>query len=281
MKHILIIENDELLSKSLGKYLQSQKYKVSLSEDGKDGLKKIEKINPDLILLDIGIPKVNGFQVLEKLHSHPILSFIPVIVISNSGEPVEIKKTQNLGAKESIIKAHLSLKEVGEKIEKIFSGIAVVKNDNSGQDSDKAGFEISDSSPEEIKLRNNRDGRILLIEDDSFFTKLCKRGLEERSFSVSCASDGEEGLKKFKEEKPDLILLDIIMPKMNGFEVLKKIREEEKDPELANTPVILLTNLYQKADVENGKTLRANAYLVKAITDIDEVATKIKEILGK
>ena len=280
MKHILIIEDDKLLSKSLGKYLQTKGYQVSLSEDGEDGLNKIAEINPDLILLDIGMPKVNGFHVLEKLRSHPTLSSVPVIVISNSGEPVEIKKTHNLGAKDFIIKAHLSLREVGEKIGEILS----VSNDTFNQelakdDSDDDSWS-PDSSFEEEHPLSFENGKILLIEDDPFFAKLCKKGLEKRGFSVSISVDGEEGISKLKEEKPDLILLDIIMPRISGFEVLKRIREE-KNPELTNMPVILLTNLYQKTDVEKGKQLKANAYLVKATTDIEEVVAKIKEILKK
>lgn len=122
--------------------------------------------------------------------------------------------------------------------------------------------------------------KILMVEDDPFFSKLCIRALEEAGFSVSLAGDGEQGLEKIKSESPDLILLDIILPKMNGFEVLKKIREDS-DPKIANKPVIILSNLYAKEEEEKGKELRANDYLIKANTNSDELVDKINEILGK
>jgi len=278
MKHILLIEDDKLLSKSLEKYLVNKSYRVSLSEDGEEGLRKAEEAKPDLILLDIGMPKINGFHVLESLRSHPVLSSVPVIVISNSGEPVEIKKTQQLGAKDFIVKAKLSLTEIGRKIERIMSGADSGQEASDGNDFLKK----EESSPAGNKENSSgaKGNRVLLVEDDSFFADLCIRGLEKRGFIVSVARNGEEGLKKLKEGEYDVALLDIIMPKMNGFEMLRNLRKE-KNPKLANMPVIMLTNLYQKEDVEKAKQLKANAYLVKATTDISEVEDKINQALGK
>lgn len=123
--------------------------------------------------------------------------------------------------------------------------------------------------------------KILIIEDDSFFAQLCQRGLEKYGFLVVRAADGEEGLGKLKEQKPDLVILDIIMPRMNGLDVLKKIRQEEANAELAKVPVIMLTNLYQKEDVETSKLLKASAFLVKATTDIDQLVSEIEKIFKK
>ena len=122
--------------------------------------------------------------------------------------------------------------------------------------------------------------KILMVEDDPFFGRLCTQALEGAGFSVSLASDGEQGLEKIKSEDPDLILLDIILPKMNGFEVLKEIREDP-DPKIANKPVIILSNLYTKEEEERGEKLKAGAYLIKANTDSDELIDKIREILEK
>ena len=122
--------------------------------------------------------------------------------------------------------------------------------------------------------------KILMIEDDSFFSQLCAQALEGAGFSVSLAVDGEGGLEKIKSENPDLILLDIILPKMNGFEVLKEIREDP-DPKIANKPVIILSNLYAREEEERGKKLEASAYLIKANTDSDELVAKIRKALEK
>ncbi len=120
--------------------------------------------------------------------------------------------------------------------------------------------------------------KILMIEDDPFFGKLCAKVLEDEGFSIELAKDGEQGLEKLAEEKPDLVLLDIILPKMNGFEVLEEIRKNP-DPELAKIPVIILSNLYSDKEESKAKELKANGYLVKANTNSDELIKKVKEVL--
>ena len=117
---------------------------------------------------------------------------------------------------------------------------------------------------------------ILIIEDDKFLRELIVRKLTEEGFGVSEAVDGEEGIKKIKEEKPDLILLDLILPGIDGFEVLSKKKE---DPALASIPVIILSNLGQKDDVEKGLKMGAVDYLIKAHFTPGEIIDKIKAVL--
>ena len=121
-----------------------------------------------------------------------------------------------------------------------------------------------------------KEKSILLVEDDEFLAELYATKLNLEGFNVSLAVDGEKGLKSAKENKPDLILLDIILPKMDGFEVLKEIK---KDPALKNVPVILLTNLSQKDEVKRGLDLGANDYLIKAHFMPSEVVKKIKQTI--
>ena len=117
---------------------------------------------------------------------------------------------------------------------------------------------------------------ILIIEDDKFLRELIARKLFEEDYGVSEAIDGEEGMKKIKEEKPDLILLDLILPGIDGFEVLARMKE---DPVLAAIPVIILSNLGQKDDVEKGLKLGAIDYLIKAHFTPGEIIEKIKTAL--
>jgi len=117
---------------------------------------------------------------------------------------------------------------------------------------------------------------ILIIEDDKFLRELITRKLLNEAYEVSEAVDGEEGIKKIKEEKPDLILLDLILPGIDGFEVLSKKKE---DPALASIPVIILSNLGQKDDVEKGLKMGAVDYLIKAHFTPGEIIEKIKVVL--
>ncbi len=117
--------------------------------------------------------------------------------------------------------------------------------------------------------------KILVVEDDKFLRELIARKLRE-DYEVSEAIDGEEGLKKTREEKPDLILLDLILPGIDGFEVLTEIK---KDPQLSEIPVIILSNLGQTDDIEKGLKLGAIDYLVKAHFTPAEIIEKVKGAL--
>jgi DNA-binding response OmpR family regulator len=117
---------------------------------------------------------------------------------------------------------------------------------------------------------------ILVIEDDKFLRELIMRKLIEEGYEVIEAIDGEEGLRKIKEQKPNLVLLDLILPGIDGFEVLSRMKE---DPDLTSIPVIILSNLGQRDDVERGLKLGAVDYLIKAHFTPGEIIEKIKNIL--
>ena len=118
--------------------------------------------------------------------------------------------------------------------------------------------------------------KILIIEDDKFLRELISQKLLNEGFNVSEAVDGEAGVKKIKEEKPALVLLDLILPGIDGFEVLSRI---SKEPDLVSIPVIILSNLGQKDDVERGLKLGAVDYLIKAHFTPGEIIAKIKKFL--
>ena len=117
---------------------------------------------------------------------------------------------------------------------------------------------------------------ILIIEDDKFLRELIAKKLIKEGYEISEAVDGEEGMKKVKEEKPDLVLLDLILPGIDGFEVLSRMREESA---LASIPVIILSNLGQREDVEKGLRMGAVDYLIKAHFTPGEIIEKIKNAL--
>lgn len=118
--------------------------------------------------------------------------------------------------------------------------------------------------------------KILIIEDDKFLRELIVRKLTQEGFETVEAIDGEEGLRKIKEEKPNLVLLDLILPTIDGFEVLTRIKE---DPTLVSSPVIVLSNLGQREDIERSLKLGAIDYLVKAHFTPNEIIEKVKNVL--
>lgn len=116
--------------------------------------------------------------------------------------------------------------------------------------------------------------KILIVEDESALQKSFGDVLRQEGYDIIAALDGETGFNLAKEKKPDLILLDLVLPKMNGFDVLKKIKETE---DIKNIPVIVLTNLEGVEEVDRALSLGATTYLVKAQYSLAEIVDKIKE----
>ncbi len=118
--------------------------------------------------------------------------------------------------------------------------------------------------------------KVLFIEDEPSLRKSIKKILEEHHYLFLGADNGESGIQTAKKELPDLILLDLILPKKNGFEVLDELKD---NPSTAKIPVIILTNLNQSQDIEKALSAGAISYLVKANYSLSEILDKIKNIL--
>lgn len=117
---------------------------------------------------------------------------------------------------------------------------------------------------------------ILIVEDDLFLSNLLSTRFQRVGFRVVKAFDGDEALRSLRQYKPDLMLLDIIIPKKSGFEVLEEMKV---DPTLKKIPVIIASNLGQDGDVERGKALGAIAYFIKAQISIDDIINRVKMFL--
>ena len=117
--------------------------------------------------------------------------------------------------------------------------------------------------------------KILIIEDDPLMSRLYQKAFTFEGYQVVAAFDGEEGWEKMKQENPNIILLDIMMPKMNGLEFLQKIK---KDPDYKKIPIVCLTNLAGQQDAEKALLLGAVKYIVKSEYEPKQVVNMIKEI---
>ena len=119
---------------------------------------------------------------------------------------------------------------------------------------------------------------LLIAEDDGLLQKVFQTKFEKAGYRVTIAVDGEDALLKMRSEKPDMLLLDIRMPKKDGFQVLGEMKQ---DPELCDIPVLILSNLSQDPDIETGLKLGALDYIVKSDLSISDVVKKVEEYLRK
>ncbi len=120
--------------------------------------------------------------------------------------------------------------------------------------------------------------KILIIEDDKFLRDLLSQKLTREGFKVFPAAGGEEGLRTVSDNRPDLILLDLVLPGLDGFEILERLK---KDAKFSSIPVLILSNLGQKEDIDRAMSLGAIDFMVKANFTPGEITEKVKSILNK
>jgi signal transduction histidine kinase/DNA-binding response OmpR family regulator/HAMP domain-containing protein len=203
---VLVIEDDAKSVDLLRIYLTEAGYAVEVAQDGAEGLEKVKRLAPDVVILDVLLPKVDGWAFLSQVKSDPVTKDIPVIIVSIVDQK---GKGFALGAADYLIKP-INKEELLRKLA-AFSLVSTVRT---------------------IPVK------ILTIDDDPRAIDMLAAVLEPEGFQVLRASGGAEGLALVEAERPDLIILDLLMPGMNGFEVLDHL---EKSPMTKRMPIILFT----------------------------------------
>lgn len=253
-KTILIVEDEKSFRDLISSKLQNAGYNIIFSETSEDAVEKTKEFKPDLILIDIILPGIGGFETLEQIIREIGEENVPhVIVISDSGDDIEANKVLTLGIKDSIVKSDSAPDEILKKVNIYLGGGKTAENPFS-----KGGSQI------------------LAVEDDNFLRDLLSRKLGHENCDFIAAVDGETALKILETETPSIILLDLILPGIDGYEVLEKIKS---NPKTKNIPVVILSNLGQESDIEKAKKLGADDFLIKANFSIDEVIGKIKKLV--
>lgn len=314
-KKILVVEDDIVLRDVLTEKLIQSGYDTTAAADGVEAMEMVQSYQPDLILLDILMPRKGGMEVMEELNANPTFKKIPVIIISNSGQPVEIERARHLGAKDFLIKAVFDPGEVLEKVAGVLSQESSTIHDevtvepelddvlhsmeetagrvgapdieapippvapvapeaNAVQEELTAEEPVQQSAPDPEEKSSR--GSILIVEDDKFLRELFVRKLFSEGFEVDSAIDSDEAFDVLSKKKPDVIFLDLILPGMDGFEILARIK---KDDTIKNIPVLVISNLGQKEDIDKAMQLGATDFLVKANFTLDEIIARVLQIL--
>ena len=241
---ILIIEDDLETARIIERHLAAKEFKLIISQTAKDGILNAQKYHPDLILLDIFLPDINGWEALRELKSNVITKAIPVVVCSIKRE---INKAYSLGAIEYLEKP-INVK----KLQNLLNSI-------------KSKFSIGN--------------KIFVIDDDVNTLRRVDQILTMAGYETDCFDNPEIALKKLKEKKiPALIILDLMMPQMDGFEVLTEIR---KDDELESIPVIILTSKKLLHDEIKFLEERTSGIFFKESFDENTFLKRLDKILDK
>ncbi|MFA5871835.1 MAG: response regulator [Parcubacteria group bacterium] len=260
-KLIVLIEDEMIVLNLLTQKLEKAGYLVKTATDGEAGLALIQETEPDLVLLDMMLPKLNGFSVLEKMVELKLLPKIPVVIISNSGQPIEIERAQKLGIRDYLIKVNFNPNEVLAKVNQV--------------------LELEETSPSPSSLEEGAShGRkimnVLIVEDDLFMVSLLEKKFSPEEYHILKASNVTQAREILGSSKIDLMLLDVVLPGTDGFTFLKELKQNEK---YNNIPVIITSNLGQQEEIDKGIKEGASDYIVKAHSTPGEIVEKVEKIL--
>ncbi|MFA6533590.1 MAG: response regulator [Patescibacteria group bacterium] len=266
-KTILIIEDEESILDMYRLRFERDGYRVLTATRGKAGIAIAKAEKPDLILLDVVMPEMDGFDVLRQLKGAPATKNLRVIFLSNLGQPEEIKEGMKLGVEDYIIKANLTPTLLVKRIEEKLG----VKPASNGSTVTSKSQPVK-TNGESVDQPLCAGLRVLLIEDNKGIIEMYKMRLEKEGATVTVAENGAWGLKQAKAGQFDVVLMDMVMPALHGLEAIKTLK---KNPATAKMPIFVFSNSAQEDDIRAAKQAGAEKYLIKSnITP----ATLIQEI---
>ena len=237
-KTILVVDDEANIRRFLTHELTKRGYRVLEASGGKETIDLARKYH-DLITLDILMPDISGFDVTAVLKNDPDTKDIPILIVSVMEDK---EKAYKLGANDYVTKP-FTIEVLTDKIN--------------------------------LLLRDIQKS-ILVVDDDKSLVKSLKYELEKRGFSTYVACDGKEAIEMVESHPPDLILLDIIMPKMDGYEVMKALKRK---PDTTNIPIVVMTGV----DIDGGRvkalSVGANEYFTKS-GGFDKIFKTIEGILN-
>jgi len=236
MKKVLIIEDEEFILDMYKIKFEQSGYSVEIAYNGEEGLEKIKILKPDIVLLDLMMPKMDGYQVLEKVRADDDIKNTKIHILSNFGQDDEIKKSMAQGADGYLVKSSIT------------------------------------------PINKDAEYKVLIIEDEADIAEMYEMKLLDAGFSVDMAKNGAWGLKMAKKTEYDIIVMDMMMPAMNGYEMLTGIKKNSKNNK---TLVVVLSNSAQDGDIQKAMKLGATGYLLKSTITPAKLVKELRNLIKK
>lgn len=272
-KKILIVDDDPTSLKILESMLSADRYNVIQANNGEEALDSAFDHPPDLILLDIMMPGIDGFEVIRKIKKDKRTRDVPIIIITSLDKSESNVKGLEEGAEELLSKpvhatellarvsSMLRLKEYRDQLTiRTLSGKS---------------FGVMPKEREEVEIKEEEMPQILLVEDTEVDAKIIENALEEESFQLTMVKNGKDVFSTIRQKEIDLILLDILLPDMNGFEICRRLKKNHK-----NIQVVIVTCLDDLESKIKGIELGVDDFLVKPIIG-RELKARVKTLLEK
>lgn len=253
---ILVIEDNEMNMKLVRTLLQMGEYHVLEAMNAERGIELARELKPGLILMDIQLPGMDGLSATRLIKEDSALKDIPIVALTSYAMDGDREKAIQSGCEDYITKP-IDTKSFFDKISRF------VKPAENG--------EKEEEQPREVTHKK----RILIVDDDPLNVKLLAANLSPAKFEIRIAYDGDEALKKVEEEHPDLILLDVMMPGLDGFGVTARLKDS---PGTRDIPIIMVTALNSEDDKARGLDAGADEFLNKPV-NAAELKARIRSLL--
>jgi CheY-like chemotaxis protein/signal transduction histidine kinase/HAMP domain-containing protein len=253
VKKLLIVEDEKIMRQSIINLMRNENIEITAIEDGKSAYEKLKKEKFDCMILDLGLKDMSGFELLEKIHKEKIAQELPIVIYT--GKELTKEEAENLEKYSNSI-----ILKGAKSFERLLSETTLFLH--------QIKSELPEQKQELIEKVHGDDNiikekKILLVDDDMRNVFALSSLLESYNAKVIIAKNGKQGIKKLKENQDvDLILMDIMMPEMDGYEAIRLIRKNEK---YKNIPIIALTAKAMKEDRDKCLTAGASDYLPKPI----------------
>ena len=243
-------------------------YTIFIAHRGKDGIDIAVKEQPDLILLDVVMPEMDGYQTLQKMKANPKIKKLRVIFLSNLGQHDQVEAGMKMGAEGYIIKSSLTPSSLVAEVEKI------LKVDPKEKPNGTAVPKTQPIKAENVDKPLCQGLKILLIEDNPVIIDMYRIRLEKEGAEVTVAKNGAWGIKQAGNGEYDVILMDMVMPAINGLQAIKDLK---KSRETANIPIIVFSNSAQEEDMEEAVSAGAEKYFVKSAITPASIVQEVKK----
>jgi len=263
MPSIIITEDDPMISEIYQKKFTDSGFRVFPAYSGEQALNIAKKEEVDIILLDLIMPKMSGFEVIENLRGGGYDSKIKIIVFSNLSSVEDQEKASKLGADGFIAKSEFTPSDLVKEIERLLGQQNEQEKNNNRQNSKQK--IISDSAK-----------KILMVEDEEIFIEMFGKKLKQEGYAVSFARNGAWGVKDALKDNFDLFIIDMVMPAMNGEEIIAKLKMEDKTK---NIPIIVLSASVEDETVKRVEEMGISAFFVKTQVTPSELAKKAEDLL--
>jgi len=268
---ILVVDDEPMIIQFYEAALGEQGYHVATAVDGRQALEKTREFQPDVILLDVVMPELNGFQVTERLKADPATAGIPIILVTGLGSIEDRVKGLEAGADDFLGKPF----NLDELLVRVRSLVKLKVLQDRLKQAEAASLLASPLpatpvvSPMPAPFEPRRQPVVLVVEDDERIIKICSSVLGSGGYQVVSAPDGPGMFAAIEREAPDLIILDLMLPGMDGVEILAKIKEM---PLARDVPVIILTAVGDLKTKVKTLYIGADDYLVKPVSSLELLA---------